>query len=187
MLLAPVSITNAHGDASKIDTQMKALIDSGAEGEFINQNYAQSIRINNIQLKELIPVLNVDRTWNKWGTITHYMELNMTISKHTWKQYFYITRLGKQKMIFDFTWLKKWNHDINWQTGKIKWWQPEGDKECMCPSNGAYVNETFWRNNLDQTPSKQTFLCQLYGILESYYQRRKRYWGIDGLIWWDIS
>ena len=39
-LLAPISITTAHGDAAKIDTQMKALIDSGAEGEFINQNYA---------------------------------------------------------------------------------------------------------------------------------------------------
>ena len=40
MLLVPISITTAHGDASKIDTQIKALIDSGAEGEFIDQNYA---------------------------------------------------------------------------------------------------------------------------------------------------
>ena len=38
-LLAPISITTTHDDASKIDTQMKALIDSGAKGEFIDQNY----------------------------------------------------------------------------------------------------------------------------------------------------
>ena len=62
MLLAPISITTAHDDASNIDTQTKALIDSGAEGEFINQNYTQSIGMNNIQLKELIPILDVDRT-----------------------------------------------------------------------------------------------------------------------------
>ena len=49
-------------------------------------------------------------------------------------------------MIFGFTWLKKWNPDINWQTGKIKWWQPEGNEECICPSNGVCVNE----------PSKET-------------------------------
>ena len=35
-LLAPISITTAYDDASEIDTQMKALIDSGAEGKFIN-------------------------------------------------------------------------------------------------------------------------------------------------------
>ena len=65
ILLAPISITTAHDDASKFDTQMKALIDSGAEGKFIDQNYTQSIGTNNIQLKELILVLNVDGTWNK--------------------------------------------------------------------------------------------------------------------------
>ena len=83
MLLAPISITTAHDDASKIDTQMKAWIDSGAEGKFIDQNFAQSIRTNNIQQKEPILVLNVDGTQNKQGTITHYMELNMTIGNHT--------------------------------------------------------------------------------------------------------
>ena len=113
MLLAPISVTTAHNDASKIDTQMKALIDSGAEGEFIDQNYARSIGTNNIQLKKPIPVLNVDGTWNKQGMITHYMELNTTIGKCTWKQHFYITGLGKQKMIFSFTWLKEQNPDIN--------------------------------------------------------------------------
>ena len=39
MLLAPVSITTGHDDASKINTQTKSLIDSGAEGKFINQKY----------------------------------------------------------------------------------------------------------------------------------------------------
>ena len=44
-------------------------------------------------------------------------------------------------MIFGFTWLKKRNPDINWQTGKIKWWQLEGNEECILPSNGVCVNE----------------------------------------------
>ena len=136
---------------------MKALIDLRAEGKFINQNYTWLIRMNNIWLKEPIPVLNVDGTWNKWGTITHYTELNTTISNCTWKQHVYITRLGKQKMIFGFTWLNKWNPDINWQTGKIKWWQPEGHEECICLSNGVCVNkpseETTWTKPPASEPS----------------------------------
>ena len=46
-LLAPVKVTDCK-ETTKIDTQMKAPIDSGAEGEFIDQNYARSIGMNNI-------------------------------------------------------------------------------------------------------------------------------------------
>ena len=106
-MLAPVKVTDCHDGTTKIDTQTKALIDSGAEGEFIDQNYAKSLGTDNIQLEKPIPILNVNGTQNKQGTITHYMELNMSISNSTWKQCFYITGLGKQKMIFSFTWLKE--------------------------------------------------------------------------------
>ena len=60
-------------------------------------------------------------------------------------------------MIFGFTWLKERNSDINWQTGKIKWQQPEGNKECMRSSNEVYVNkpseETTWTKPLASKPS----------------------------------
>ena len=50
-------------ETSTVDTQ--ALIDSGAEGEFIDQNYTRTLGIKQTALKELIKVLNVDGTWNK--------------------------------------------------------------------------------------------------------------------------
>ena len=65
-------------------------------------------------------------------------------------------------MIFSFTWLKEQNPDINWQTGEIKWWQPEGDKECMHPSNGACVNEpseeTTWTKPPASKPSCANYM-----------------------------
>ena len=106
-MLAPVKVTDYCDGTTKINTQTKALIDSGAEGEFIDQNYAKSLGTDNIQFEKPIPILNVDGTQNKRGTITHYMELNMSIGNSTCKQCFYITGLGKQKMIFGFTWLKE--------------------------------------------------------------------------------
>ena len=61
-LLAPVEVTDYHDGTTKIDTQTKALIDSGAEGEFIDQNYAKTLGTDNIRLEKPIPILNVDGT-----------------------------------------------------------------------------------------------------------------------------
>ena len=104
-------------ETSTVDTQ--ALIDSGAEGEFIDQNYVRKLGIKQTALP--IKVLNVDGTWNKRGIITHYTELDLLIENRIKQQWLYITGLAKQKIILGFTWLKEINPDINWQTGKIKW------------------------------------------------------------------
>ena len=50
-------------ETSTVDTQ--ALIDSGTEGEFIDQNYVRKLGIEQIPLREPIKVLNVDGTRNK--------------------------------------------------------------------------------------------------------------------------
>ena len=63
-LLASVKVTDCNG-TTKIDTQTKALIDLGTEGEFIDQNYAKSLGTDNIQLEKPILIVNIDRTWNK--------------------------------------------------------------------------------------------------------------------------
>ncbi|KIM45017.1 hypothetical protein M413DRAFT_40333, partial [Hebeloma cylindrosporum] len=105
----------------KVDHKTNALLDSRAEGVFIDQNYAQLIGTNYIKLKELIPVVNVDGTQNKQGTITHYMELTTTIGKRTWTQQYLITGLSKQTVILGFTWLNNMNPEIDWKHGQINW------------------------------------------------------------------
>ena len=96
---------NGTSGISKVDN--KALIDSGSEGKFIDQNFAQSLRIKQTALEEPIKVFNVDGTQNKRGTITHYMELDLLIGERIKKLRLYITRLGKQKVLLGFTWLRK--------------------------------------------------------------------------------
>ena len=121
LLEIPVTLIYEHGTSgiSKVDN--KALIDSGSEGEFIDQNFARSLGLKQTALKELIKVFNVDRTWNKRGTIMHYMELNLLIGERIKKLRLYVTRLGKQKVLLGFTWLRKENPDIDWKQRKIRW------------------------------------------------------------------
>jgi len=67
LLEVPTSIIHDHGneksEISKVETN--ALIDSGAEGEFIDQNYARKLGIKQTALEKPIKVLNVDGTRNK--------------------------------------------------------------------------------------------------------------------------
>ena len=53
---------------------VEALLDSGASGKFIDQDYARNIHAERKNLEKLIQVYNVDRTPNKKGTITQLSE-----------------------------------------------------------------------------------------------------------------
>ena len=55
------------------------LLDTGAGGKFIDQNFIQNQKIKTEELEHPIEVFNVDGTPNKQGTITKYTQLNLTI------------------------------------------------------------------------------------------------------------
>ena len=98
-----------------------ALIDSGAGGTFIDQNYVRKIRYKLTELETPVKAYNVDRTENKKGTIKNYVDLQFSINGKEFQERFYVTGLGKQRAILGLPWLKKHNPEINWQTGKLEW------------------------------------------------------------------
>jgi hypothetical protein len=96
---------------------VKTLIDSSAGGLFIDQNYAKNFDIN--YLDKPVKAYNVDGTENKWGTINAYVNLEFTLGKQKFKERFYVTGLGKQRIILGFPWLHKYNLIIDWKKGEI--------------------------------------------------------------------
>ena len=98
-----------------------ALLDSGAGGKFIDQNYAKTLNLPLKTLDKLIPAINVDGTLNKKGTIKHYVNLELEVFGQTQLIQLLITGLGKQKILLGFPWLQKNNPLINWQTGTFQW------------------------------------------------------------------
>ena len=95
------------------------LIDSGAGGKFIDQNYAKNFTVH--KLDNPVKVFNVDGTENKRGTIKYYVDLEITVGKRKLNERLLVTGLGKQKIILGFPWLREQNPMINWKTGKIEW------------------------------------------------------------------
>jgi hypothetical protein len=61
----------------------------------------------------------VDGTENKRGTINAYVNLEFSLGEQKFKERFYVTGLGKQRIILGFPWLHKYNPIINWKKGEI--------------------------------------------------------------------
>ncbi len=55
--------------------EVEAMLDCGAGGKFIDQNYARNMGFPQTKLEQPIKVRNVDGTLNKTGMITHQTEL----------------------------------------------------------------------------------------------------------------
>src|ERR1700734_1349272 len=115
-----VPLTLKHNIKDEI-VEEEALIDSGAGGIFIDQNYVNKLQLDTKLLDTPVKARNVDGTINKTGTIKSYVNLSFTIGDRKCQNRFYFTGLGKQKIILGFTWLQENNPEINWKTGTIKW------------------------------------------------------------------
>jgi hypothetical protein len=83
MKLNTLSIPVAIKDSEKEIVDIPALIDSGAGGMFIDQNYARKTGFQIQKLEEPLIARNVDSTPNKLGKITSFIEVNLTVNGRT--------------------------------------------------------------------------------------------------------
>jgi Retroviral aspartyl protease len=101
-----------------------ALINSGAMENFIDYKTVARLWLGSNKLSVLQPVHNINGTLNKSGEITHSVNLYVTLRQKEQQIEFFITNLGKDRMILGHPWLCKFNPKINWTdrtlTGKLK-------------------------------------------------------------------
>ena len=99
---------------------LKALLDCGATGLFIDQAYVQRNHLRMRKLCRSIPVYNVDGTLNEAGSICHIVELVLSYKDHTERAQFAVTNLGNQDLILGLSWLREHNPEVDWQTEEVK-------------------------------------------------------------------
>src|SRR5277367_1378986 len=111
-----VPMTIAIDERKSVKTD--SLLDSGAGGVFIDQNYARRWHLNIQMLDTPAKAQNVDGTENKRGTIKSYVDLQFKIGDKDFTEHFFLTGLGNQMVILGFPWLKKHNQSFgglaNW-------------------------------------------------------------------------
>ena len=97
--------------------ETKALIDSGTKGKFVDSSLMNWSKVHH--LKKNIPVQNVDGTHNKAGDIHYQMKIHYNINKKQFEDWFYVVKLGKQRLILGLLWLHQINPSIDWSTGTV--------------------------------------------------------------------
>jgi len=99
---------------------IKALLDSGTTGMFIDKKTAAKHRFRLQKLERPVRVKNVDRTCNSRGAITYEVEVNMYYKSHVKRIRMDVCNLGRTEVILGMPWLAAHNPEINCETGEVK-------------------------------------------------------------------
>jgi len=92
---------------------VKALLDSGAIGMFMDKKMAARHGFKLQKLERPIMVRNMDGINNSGGAITHQVECNVYYKGHVERMRMDVCDLGKTKIILEMPWLAAHNPEIN--------------------------------------------------------------------------
>ena len=92
---------------------IKALLDSGTMGMFMNRQTAARHGFKLQKLERPIAVRNIDSTNNSGGAIMHQVECNVFYKGHMEKMRMDVCDLGKTEVILGMSWLAAHNLEIN--------------------------------------------------------------------------
>ena len=99
---------------------VKALLDSGATGLFMDTTFAKKKGFKMEKLKKPLLVRNVDGTANAGGAITHQVECNIFFKGHMERARMDVCNLGKIELILGMLWLTAHNPEIDWEKEEVK-------------------------------------------------------------------
>ena len=102
------------------DVTVKALLDSGTTGMFMDRKIAAEYGFRLQKLKRLVIVRNVDGTNNSRGAITHQVEVNMYYKSHVERIRIDMCNSGRTDIILGMLRLQVHNPEIYWETGEVK-------------------------------------------------------------------
>jgi hypothetical protein len=98
---------------------VKALVDCGATGDFIDSEYIISRNLPVQRLSQPIPVLNMNGSPNQGGGITSVVDMVVDYKGHSECIQLAVTQLRKQHVILGYSWLQKHNLEIDWGTKEV--------------------------------------------------------------------
>jgi len=92
---------------------IKALLNSGATGMFMNRRMAERHSFKMRKLERPLKVKNVNRTENSKGNIMYQVKVNVFYKNHVERMRMDVCNLGKMEMILGMPWLQVYNPEIN--------------------------------------------------------------------------
>ena len=116
-IILPIEVSTT--DTSEVHS-VKALLNSGAMGNFIDRDFVQMKGINTWSISCPILVYNVDGSPNEAGQISEVVDVVLYYKTYSERMLLAVSSLRRQNIILSYTWLKDHNPEINWQTGEVQ-------------------------------------------------------------------
>src|SRR6266446_4080501 len=96
-----------------------ALLDSGATGMFINQDFMWRHWLETTPLPQPVLLHNMDGSANEHGSIMEEVHTLLRFGQHSERAQFAVTNLGRQSVIIGHPWLLHHNPEVDWATQKV--------------------------------------------------------------------
>ncbi|KAI3598412.1 hypothetical protein WG66_000675 [Moniliophthora roreri] len=105
-----------NNETGKVGTNV--LLDSGAGGLFMSPEKASKLGLERTKLPHRIKVFNVDGTANKTAWIMQSVMVTYNVGTKRMIDTFLILGLGREEVILGLPWLRKYNPEVDWITGR---------------------------------------------------------------------
>ena len=110
----PVSFRTRYAMANK-----RILVDSGATDNFIHPKFIKHLRVGMQELEHPMKIWNIDRTTNRAGRLTHFVDLLVQTKGQEKKMRFLVTDLGVEDVILGYPWLSTFEPQFSWKDATV--------------------------------------------------------------------
>ncbi|KAL0164906.1 hypothetical protein M9458_040659, partial [Cirrhinus mrigala] len=141
-----------------------AFVDSGAAGNFIDQDYAAQLGIETEVLSQPLTITAIDgRPLNFSPVIRRTKEIHLVIGNHTEKIQLYITKITSPPVILGHPWLITHDPFISWTNNKIVHWGATCQELCLRAQVGTCSGESEASDiNLEEVPVPYRDLAEVF-------------------------
>ena len=105
--------------AGKLVVKANGVIDSGADIVLISKQLVKEHGLPMVRLPYPLTLNNADGSGNKAGQITHRVEGEFIIKGTKLPTHWYVADIGRTEILFGMPWIKTFNPQINWETGRV--------------------------------------------------------------------
>ncbi|KAI2664269.1 Transposon Tf2-9 polyprotein [Labeo rohita] len=141
-----------------------AFVDSGAAGNFIDQDFAAQLGIETEVLSQPLTITAIDgRPLNFSPVIRRTKEIHLIIGNHTEKIQLYITKITSPPVILGHPWLITHDPFISWTNNKIVHWGATCQELCLRAPVGTCSGESEASDiNLEEVPVPYRDLAEVF-------------------------
>ena len=99
--------------------EIKGLIDTGADAVIVNKKIVDKYNLPTVRLPKTLTFRNADDSVNSMGTITHRVEGTFNLHGKKLPTNWYVADIGRDDVLFGMPWIRKYNPNIDWESGRI--------------------------------------------------------------------